>query len=313
MTFQTEQRPDISIGLTKEVVGGSATYLAPQIFPIYNTHERGGQIALAKHITDSGTKNRTAGTVLSGTRVEPKDITYAVNRVEGRSYLTDSDIIDCGGEDCAIAAGARVAAAGTLALMETDAASAVFTSGAMNDAIPIASGDGFDGLLEAAEKVKHYGKAPTLVCGEGFWRKWIKLPAVREVLTDLYSHTVISQAVVGTSEACDAVGAAFGVKKVLIGDGTYWDKTGTGAASGTNYAAVINLPEEAQSDTIVYAKSFPVYGIQTVYIPENATAEAPFVVETGYDVTTKRNIVDAEIMASVNVVNSEACQLVKLA
>lgn len=310
MPFNTEKRPDIAVAIENDIYGGAAHYIATRVFPEVQTREKGGTIALAQRLADSGTKNRTAGAALSGTRVAPADVNFSTNLYEGRAWLTESDVIDLGGEDKAITAGAKVASRGALGDAETDAAAVVFTTAAVADAVQITSADGFDGLLEAAQSVKGYGREPRLVCSESFWRKWIALPNVRETLTDLYGHGVIGNAVRGLPETLDAVGAAFGCVGVEIGDDDYWQKNGADALSAAEYAAVVNLPAEAVDEPLVYAKSNPVFGIAPTFIPEDGSK---YEIETGYDIGTKKNIVDSTVKADFIVANDAARKCVYIA
>lgn len=310
MPFNTEKRPDIAVAIENDIYGGAAHFIAGTVYPMLQTHEKGGTIALAQRLADNGTKNRTAGAALSGTQVAAVDVNYSASLYEGRAWLTESDVIDLGGEDKAIAAGAKVASRGALAKAETDAAAGVFTTAAVADAVEITSADGFDGLLEAAQDVKGYGREPTLVCSESFWRKWISLPNVRETLVELYGHGIIGNAVRGLPETLESIGAAFGCNRVAIGADDFWRKNGADALSAAEYAAVINLPAEAADEPLVYAKSNPVFGIAPTFIPQDGSM---YEIETGYSIENKKNIVDSTVKADFVTVNDGARKCVYIA
>lgn len=305
MPFLTETRPDIAVTLEDSgtLLGGAAHYISERVFPVAVTHEKGGQIALAQRLADGGTSGRAWDATLSGTHVAPVDVSYSCALLEGRAFLTESDVIDMNGTDNAIIGGAKVAARGALAKAETKAAAKVFTADAISNAVEITSGDGFDGLLEAAQEVKGYGRAPRLVCSESFWRKWISLPHVRETLVELYGHGIIGNAILGHEDVLKSVGAAFSCVGVEIGDDDYWKKNGTDALSGAEYAAVINLPEDARDEALLYAKANPVFGLSEVFIPQDGSK---FEVTTSYDSLSKRDIVDATLRADFVVANDAA-------
>lgn len=310
MPFNTEKRPDIAVAIENDIYGGAAHYIATRVFPEVQTREKGGTIALAQRLADGGTKGRSWNESLSGTHVAPVDVNYSTSLYEGRAFLSESDVTDLGGDDKAVAAGAKISSRGALGKAETDASDAVFTTAAVANAVQITSADGFDGLLEAAQSVKGYGREPVLVASESFWRKWIALPNVRETLTELYGHGIIGNAVRGLPETLESVGAAFGCARVEIGDDDFWQKHGAGALSAAEYAAVINLPTEAQDEPLVYAKSNPVFGIAPTFIPQDGSK---YEIETGYDVSTKRNIVDSTVRADFVVANDAARKCVYIA
>lgn len=311
--ISTENRPDLAVGLSQKTLGGAAQMLAPLIFPRFRVAERGGTIACAKVVTGNGTKNRSKGTSLTGSRAEAADISYSVAKYEGRSPIDDADIKDHGGPDAAIACAARVAGYQAIKVVEADAAAVVFTSTRYAAAGSISTTAPFAALMAAAKSVKKYGD-PTLVCSESWLNAFVSIPAVADVLVDLYGHNIIAGVIAGAEDAMKAVGAAFGVKRILVGDDDFW---AVGAGGDTDYsdaAAVIGLrPDDFAVDPVGTLKSLPCYGFSPTFLPEaDSTMDTPFEVMTSYDAANKDSYVDATLHAVPKEANAAGAVLVKL-
>lgn len=290
-----ENRPDLAVGLSKRALAGAATMIAPVIFPAFPTREKAGTIACAKVIRGTGTKNRAKGTALAGTRVEPEDVTYSVNKYEGRNILEDSEIKDAGGLENALSAGSRWAGYDAIALLERDARDELENNSEFTTLIDTSKP--FDALFECAQTVKDYGK-PLLVCSESFIRKFVAIPAVSSVLVDLFGHGWFND-IRDLGNVNKALGAAFGVDAVVIGDDRFWiDSTA---------AYVVGYRPEAQTDARNVVKRLPSLGFMPVFLPEeNSTAEEPFAVSTAYLPNEKDNAVDVDLFAVPKVINHQA-------
>jgi hypothetical protein len=308
-----EYRPDLAVGIEFNTLGGAAKFLAPRLFPRFAVREMGGTIAAAQVIQASGVKDRTQGQALTGTRVASVDVTYSCVHYEGRSLLDDKEIKQHGGVDAAVKAGAVVSGWRAGGEYEKDAAAKVFTATRYAAATAINASAPFDALISAATDVKHYGE-PSPVCSETWLRQFVKNPVVMDVLVDLYGHRIIAGVMSGAEDALLAVGAAFAIKRILVGDDAFW---AVGAGTGTDYsdaAAVVGLREEAmRTDPLLTAKALPCYGFAPTFLPDEAsTLEFPFEIMTGYLDATKDSYVDATLYANVVEANAAAAKLVKL-
>ena len=306
MLYNTEKRPDIAVGIDINAIGGMATFVARKLFPWLGTTEKGGKTTFAKLVQATGTKNRTAGSDLTGTRGAGKEVTWGCDRFEGRVCLTDDEVLGYGTTEDAIVASANGAAYGAIKEIEKVAAAKVFTAENYTAALTMAADDPFSAIAKAATAVKHYGK-PTLVCSEDWFIRFCGIPAVREVLVKLYGEGFILQVQSGIPEAVKACGIAFGVKDVLIGDDAFWS-----IEEKTDSAAVIGLRDEAKQNPLSTAKTFPTFGIAQVLIPQGGDLAHSIEIETAYDSKSKDNITDATAMLSLTVINGEAVKLVKL-
>ncbi len=302
-----ENRPDLAVGLSKRALAGAATMIAPVIFPAFPCREKAGTIACAKVIRGTGTKNRAKGTALAGTRVEPEDITYSVNKYEGREILDDSEIKDAGGLDNALAAASRWAGYDAIALLEGDAHAALNNAAAPGEAVAVIDPDKpFDFLFVAAQTVKDFGR-PVLVCSESFIRKFVSFPGVASVLTDLFGHGWFKDIRAGgdLENVQAALGSAFGLSGVVIGDDRFW--------TDENDAWVVGYRPEAQTDARSVVKRLPSLGFMPVFLPEDASSlEEPFAVSTAYLPNTKDNAVDTTLYAVPKVINHEAVARVSI-
>lgn len=303
--FNNENRPDIAAGLDKQAIAGAASLVGPQIFPLVNVAEKTSTIAAAQVITGSGVKNRTAGQSLAGARTSATPMPYTVNSYEGRDILSDTDIKDAGGVDNAIVAGARGAAYDAMGLYETDCFNAISGAFAGNSysAHAITTAAPFDALAQAAQEVKNYGK-PVLVASETFIRDFVKNDKVRETLTDLFAHNWYND-IRDLGNVNKAIGLAFGVDGVIIGDDNFWTETSAGY--------VVGYREEAKTDARNVIKKLPSLGATMQFLPEeNSTAKQPFQVSTSYLPNTKDNCVDVDYYAIPVVANKNAVAKVTL-
>lgn len=308
-----EYRPDLAVGIEFNTLGGAAKFLAPRLFPRFAVREMGGTIAAAQVIEQNGTKNRTAGQALTGYRVASVDVTFACDHLEGRALLSDKDIKQHGSVDAAVKAGAVVAGWQAAGLFEKEAAATLFTSTRYAAATAIDASAPFEALMKGATDVKKYGE-PSLVCSESWLTAFVKNPVVADVLVDLYGHRIIAGVLSGAEDALLAVGAAFSIKRILVGDDAFW---AVGAGTGTDYsdaAAVVGLREEAmRMDPVLTAKALPCYGFAPTFLPDaESSLEFPFEVMTGYLDSTKDSYVDATLYADVCEANAAAAKLVKL-
>lgn len=309
---KNESRPDLAAGLSKKALSGAAVFLAPILFPAFRVAERGGTIACAKVVRGTAVKNRSSGVALTGTRVAPVDVTYSVAKIEGRDLLDDTDVKDAGGEDAALAAAARFAGYDAIKLYEQDAAATVFTATRYAAAASIVASAPFDALNKAALAVKDYGK-PTLVCSETWLNNFVKISAVSTVLKDLFGHGWFKE-IQDLGNVNKALGAAFGVDGVLIGDNAFWAVAGGSGGDAYDYtdaAAVVAL-RDVGGDPRGTAKKLPTYGFAPTFLPEGGSLEEPFEVETAYLPTVRQNAVTAVLHAVAKEINSAAATLVKL-
>lgn len=305
MIFKNEERADIAVGIDRNVLGGDAKFIALRIFRPFPVTTDGGKLHLAQVVRGTGSKNRTAGTALAGTRVEKKDVSFSCDSYEDRAWFTDSDVKKFGGAETAILAGANTASYGVVKLIENDAAAIIFTDARYAAALTTDTEAPFDGINKAAISVKMYG-TPYLVCSETWLANFVKIKNVAQILTDLYGRGFIKEVLGAVPEAMKSLGISFGVKGIIVGDDAFWYLDGK-----TDAAAVIGMRESA-ADPLVSAMSEPVYGIAPVFIPfDGATIDKPFKIDTAWDTDKKRNVVDAECECDLNEVNSAGCVLVK--
>lgn len=309
---KNESRPDLAAGLSQKALAGAATFLAPILFPAFRVAERGGTIACAQVVRGTAVKNRTSGTALTGTRVAPVDVSYSVAKYEGRDLLDDSDVKDAGGEENAIAAAARFAGYDAIKLYEKDAAATVFTSTRYAAATSIVAATPFDALNKAALSVKNYGK-PTLVCSESWLNSFVKIAAVSTVLKDLFGHGWFKE-IHDLGNVNKALGAAFGVDGVIIGDDAFWAVSGGSGGDAYNYtdaAAVVAL-RDVGGDPRGTAKKIPTYGFAPTFLPDGGSLDEPFDVETAYLPDVRQSAVTAVLHAVPKEINAAGAALVKL-
>lgn len=308
-----ETRPDLAVGIEYDTLGGAAKFIAPRVFPRFRVSEYGGTVDCAQVVHGNGTKNRTAGNALTGTRNATTPITFSIDSYEERALISDKDIKQHGGVEPAVKGSAVVAAWGASKLYEGDAAATVFTAARYAAAAAIDSSAPFGALMDAAVAVKHYGE-PSLVCSESWLNRFVKLPVVAEVLVDLYGHRVIGGVLSGAEDALLAVGSQFAVKRIIVGDDSFW---AVGAGTGTDYsdaAAVIGLREDAMMrDPWSTLKGVPCYGFAATFLPEEeSTLECPFEITTGFLGGSRDNFVDATLYADICEANAAGAKLVKL-
>lgn len=309
---RNEARPDLAAGLSRKALAGAATFLAPILFPTFRVAERGGTIACAQVVRGTAVKNRSSGVALTGTRVAPVDVTYSVNKYEGRDLLDDSDVKDAGGEESALAAAAKFAGYDAIKLYEQDAAATIFTATRYAAATSIVAATPFDALNAAAIAVKDYGR-PTLVCSETWLNNFVKISAVSKVLKDLFGHGWFRE-IHDLGNVNRALGAAFGVDGVVIGDNNFWavaGGSGGGAYDYTDAAAVVAI-RDVGGDPRGTAKKLPTYGFAPTFLPENGSLDEPFEVETAYLPTVRQSAVTAVLHAVPKEINASGAVLVKL-
>ena len=310
-----ETRPDLAVGLSSKTLAGAVKFLAPILFPAVTVGEHGGQISVAKRITGNAVVGRSRGTAMTATQIEAKDVSFAVTSIEGRDTLRDRDIKDAGGLDAALVLASRSAGFDVIKAVEKKAAAKVFTATRYAAASSIAAATPFDALAKAARAVKYYG-TPTLVCHETWLEEFVKIDAVVDTLKKLFGDGWFKQ-ITDLTNVTKAVGHAFAVDAVLIGDDEFWrvsGGTGGGAYDYTDAAAVVALrPEMMGANPVNTLKKMPTYGFMPLFLPDGApSADNPFSVSVGYDTGIKENFVDVDIQADFVEANGEAVKLVKL-
>ena len=306
MRFNSEKRADIAVSIEAQALAGASKFVAKYIFPQFSVTEAGGTISFAKVNKGTGSKNRENGKALNGSYVSPVQISYTVAMYEDRARLTDKDVAGYANDDAAIISGAMSAAYGVIAKVEKDAADTVFTTERYSAALAITADDPFGAMMNAATAVKRFG-TPTLVCSESWLAKFVAIEGVRKVLSDLYGHQIIRDVINAIPEAVKACGAVFGVQKIIIGDDSFWS-----VAEKTDAAAVIGIREELGNDPRTMAKTFPAFGVAPTLIPDGGDLSHPLEVETGYDPSTKDNLVDCQLGTAITVINADGAVLVKL-
>lgn len=310
-----ETRPDLAVGLSRKALAGAVQFLSPILFPAVVVGEHGGQLSVAKRITGNAVVGRTRGTAMTATAIEAKDVTYAVTTIEGRDTLRDRDVKDAGGLDAALVVASKSAGFDVIKAVEKRAAAKVFTATRYAVATSIVAATPFDALAKAARAVKYYGM-PTLVCTETWLEEFVKIDAVVTTLKALFGDGWFKQ-IADLSNVTKAVGHAFSVDSVLIGDDEFWAVAGGTGASAYDYsdaAAVVALrPDMMGANAVNTLKKMPTYGCMPLFLPDGApSADNPFSVSTGYDTSIKENFVDVDVQAEFVEANGEAVKLVKL-
>ena len=308
MIFKNESRPDIAQGLVVKLLTGAVNLVGHILFPPMLVKEKTGSITIAQRVTGTATTDRAAGATLTAGHVANKSSSWTCSKHEKRSYVTDEDIIEMGGEEPAIAAIAQVSAFSVLAKTEAAAAALVINATNYANAIAININAPFAAITTAATRVKRYGE-PVLVCSEYWLNELVSSPIVAASLLKLYGDKIIQDVKTGLPTALTAVGSLFGVKRIVVGDDDWWKVT-----SYEDAAAVVAIrPEIAGMDIRAVIKALPCFGFQPTFIPSaDPSLDKPFEVETVYDTGSKSNCVDATIHSVPVVGNSEAMQLVKL-
>ncbi len=310
-----ETRPDLAVGLSRKTLAGAVQFLSPILFPAVVVGEHGGQISVAKRITGNAVVGRSRGVAMTATAIEAKDVTYSVTTIEGRDTLRDRDVKDAGGLDAALVVASKSAAFDVIKAVEKRAAAKVFTATRYAAATSIVAATPFDALAKAARAVKYYG-TPTLVCTETWIEEFVKIEAVVTTLKALFGDGWFKQ-ITDLSNVTKAVGHAFSVDSVLIGDDEFWAVAGGTGASAYDYsdaAAVVALrPEMMGANAVNTLKKMPTYGFMPLFLPNGAPSpDNPYSVSTGYDTSIKENFVDVDIQAEFVEANGEAVKLVKL-
>lgn len=310
-----ETRPDLAVGLSRKTLAGAVQFIAPILFPSVVVGEHGGQLSVAKRITGNAVVGRSRGTAMTATAIEAKDVSYTVTTIEGRDTLRDRDVKDAGGLDAALVVASNSAGFDVIKAVEKRAAAKVFTATRYNAATSIVAATPFDALAKAARSVKYYG-TPTLVCTETWLEEFVKIDAVVTTLKALFGDGWFKQ-ITDLSNVTKAVGHAFSVDSVLIGDDEFWTVAGGSGASAYDYsdaAAVVALrPDMMGANAVNTLKKMPTYGFMPLFLPDGApSADNPFSVSIGYDTGIKENFVDVDVQAELVEANGEAVKLVKL-
>ena len=310
-----ETRPDLAVGLSRKTLAGAVQFIAPILFPSVVVGEHGGQLSVAKRITGNAVVGRSRGTAMTATEIEAKDVTYAVTTIEGRDTLRDRDVKDAGGLDAALVVASNSAGFDVIKAVEKRAAAKVFTATRYSAAASIVEATPFDALAKAARAVKYYG-VPTLVCTESWLEAFVKINEVVTTLKALFGDGWF-KVITDLSNVTKAVGHAFSVDSVLIGDDEFWTVAGGSGSSAYDYsdaAAVVALrPDMMGANAVNTLKKMPTYGFMPLFLPDGApSADNPFSVSIGYDTSIKENFVDVDIQAELVEANGEAVKLVKL-
>ena len=310
-----ETRPDLAVGLSRKTLAGAVQFISPILFPSVVVGEHGGQLSVAKRITGNAVVGRARGTAMTATEIEAKDVNYAVTTIEGRDTLRDRDVKDAGGLDAALVVASKSAGFDVIKAVEKRAATKVFTATRYAAATSIVAATPFDALAKAARAVKYYG-IPTLVCTETWLEEFVKIQEVVTTLKALFGDGWF-KVITDLSNVTKAVGHAFSVDSVLIGDDEFWTVAGGSGSSAYDYsdaAAVVALrPDMMGANAVNTLKKMPTYGFMPLFLPDGApSADNPFSVSIGYDTSIKENFVDVDIQAELVEANGEAVKLVKL-
>lgn len=304
--FRNETRPDVAVGLTLTAMRGAARYIGHLIFPTWGTTETGGTVSVAQNLVGSATEARAHNATLTGTHVAAADVTYACVKIEDRATLDEKDVKNHGGEDKAILAGARTAGRGVMFKAEARSAAKVFTAARYEAAATIDARAPWKSLAIAAQAVKDFGD-PVLACSENWLNDFLAIPMVGLKLRGQFGEQIMMEIVSNTERAMQALGIAFGVKRVLIGDDRAWKIAGK-----TDAAAVVALRADQQADPLGIAKELPCYGLGPTFLPDVNAADAPFSIDTGYLVGSKTNVVDATTQFAPVECNAAGAVLIKL-
>ncbi len=291
-------------------MAGSARLIGHMIFPPFSVKEKAGTFTFAQKNTGSATKNRTPGNALTGTHNVLKTVTYSCDKFEDRAYVETGDIIEYGSPEAALNSTALVAGFAVAKETEEAAAALVINATTYAAALEININAPFAAMTTAAVAVKRYG-TPVLVCSEYWLNELVASPIVAQSLLKLYGDKFIQNVITGVPEAMKALGSVLGVGDVLVGDNEFWK-----IQSYEDAAAIVAIrPEVANSNMDVKAvlKAMPSFGCQPTFIPyADASLDKPFEVDTGYDVSTKANVVDVTVHSKPLVINAGGMQVVKL-
>lgn len=306
MAFEQANRPDIAVALSLKALRGAAKYICHRIFPTVVVSEKGSTVSLAKSIIGSATVNRAFGARLTGTRVEPIDITYSTAAIEDRAEFSESDIKDAGGEEAAIASGANSAGLGVILNQEATAADKVISSIRYSAAETLDPNRPWDKIIEAAIAVKYYGD-PVLVASESWFNNFVLNRLVGLHLRGIYGEQIMAEIVSNPERVLKTIGVQFGVKEILIGEDAAWQVSGREDA-----AAVVAIRRDLVGNPLINAKRFPVYGLGFTFLPDPAQPDAPFEIETAYDPGPKLSLVDATSHYAPTEVNPEGAVAIRI-
>ncbi len=308
--FANEPRPDVAAGLVKSIMAGAARLIGHIIFPAFTVKEKAGKFTAAKRNTGTATKNRTPGNALTGTHNALKTVEYSCDKYEDRAYVETGDIIEYGSEQAALNSTALVAGFSVAKKTEGAAADLIINATSYAAALEININAPFAAMTTATIAVKRYG-TPVLVCSEYWLNELVASPIVAQSLIKLYGDKIVQDVITGVPEAMKALGSSLGVGDVLVGDNEFWK-----IESYEDAAAIVAIrPEVTNSDMDIKAvlKALPSFGGQPTFIPyADASLDKPFEVDTGYDVSTKANVVDVTVHSKPLVINAAGMQVIKL-
>ena len=305
-----EPRADIAAAVKGTLMGGAAKHIAPRLFPVVKTGQRDGSWYLSQFVNPGVTTGRSYGNALTGTHKANAKKTWSTSSHENRVCLTDADIEDMGGLDPAVLASAEEGVRAIALKLDNLAYLAVKTAAStpadLNPAAP------FKAIADAARAVKRYGD-PWLVCGESWLNTYVANENVALHLRGLYGDRIFLDITTGVESVLNAVGVAFGVKGIIVGDDdafTYLSNpadTTSGAVDATN-GFVVALRDMGASP-LATAKVQPVFGLMPIFVPGD---EGEVQVETSYDSSTRVNNVDTVVWATALTVNAGAAKAVAI-
>ncbi len=305
-----ESRADIAAAVIPQLMGGAAKHIAPRLFPIVKTGQRAGTWYLATFAGPSVTSGRSYGNTLSGTHKSNSDKSWTTARQESRVCLEDADIEDMGGIDPAVLASAEEGVRAVSLKLDNLAYLAVKT--AASTPAQLNPGAPFAAIADAAVKVKRYGE-PYLVCGESWLNEFVKNALVQVTLRGLYGDRIFLDITTGAESILNAVGVAFGVKGIIVGDDAAFSYLSnpadtTSVTLDKTNAFVVAL-REMGANPLITAKVQPVFGLMPVFIPGDA---GEVQVDTSFDPDGKVNNVDATVWATALTVNAGAAKAVAI-
>ena len=305
-----ESRADIAAAVIPQFMGGAAKHIAPRLFPIVKTGQRAGSWYLAKFAGPSVTSGRSYGTSLSGTHKANDATSWETVRQESRICLEDADIEDMGGVDPAVLASAEEGVRAVCLKIDNVAYLAVKT--AASTPAELNPGAPFAAIADAAVKVKRYGE-PYLVCGESWLNQFVKNALVQVTLRGLYGDRIFLDITTGAENILNAVGVAFGVKGIILGDDEAFSylsnpADATSVVVDKTNAFVVAL-RDMGSNPLLTAKVQPVFGLMPVFIPGDA---GEVQVDTSYNSEDKVNNVDSTVWAKPTTVNAGAAKAVAI-
>ena len=293
MYVQDQERPDLR-SFAKMTQADLKGYAFAKIFPVITVSEKGSSIWVApKGLTNArGTKNRENGSSLSAGEKKTKEVSYKVDRIEGRSKIYESEMHGFSDMNAACQAGAEDAGRKALNTIEYEAAGKVFTSVRTTAKVTLADHQVLKLLQEQAKAIRPFGKA-FLYMSDAAFLKFCDIPEIRRKL-ELGAKVQgdIAYLALNDEKVLATVSTLLGFYGIAIFDS---DIVGT---TYDNYVAVVAVRPEsigAGSDTVrSLAKTRAMFGATFVWVPAGAPAEEPFNLSQSADRTDKVNYFDAE-------------------